>query len=234
MGKSLHNLSHEQKTSFNQGYIIPIGCLEVLPNDDVQHKVTALLRTQPLLLPVMHSAEIKIHHWFVPNRLIWDDFEKFITGGRDGLDETVPPSLNTGAIGSGDLACYLGLPIGPAQTVSALPFRAYNLIVNEYYLDQDLQNPIVFSTASGTDTTTPKTLRRACWDKDKFTAARPDSQKGDDVSIPLSGDAPVTKLVSSKWKVLPIPLILVLSSILQLLVLVLVLLLVVLSQTVKL
>lgn len=190
--KSLHNLSHEKKLSFNQGYVVPIGCIEALPGDIFAHKVSALLRTQPLLAPVMHTAEVKIHHWFVPLRLIWDDFEKFITGGRDGLDASVAPTLDTGTIADGDLADHLGLPTGAALTVSALPFRAYNFIWNEYYRDQDLQDPIEFATDSGTDTTTPKSLLQGCWEKDYFTSARPTTQKGDDVIIPLSGDAPVT------------------------------------------
>ena len=87
----LHYLSYEKKNSFNQGEIIPIGCIEALPGDSFQHKVDALMRTQPLFAPVMHTMEAKIHHWFVPFRLIWDDFENFITGGRDGLDTSAAP-----------------------------------------------------------------------------------------------------------------------------------------------
>lgn len=191
---ALHYLSYERKQSMNQGFITPIGIIEALPGDSFQHKVTALLRTQPLLAPVMHSCEIKIHHWFVPLRLIWSDFEKFITGGPDGLDESVLPTVNSGVSGfsKGSLADYLGIPPNVANLeVSALPFRAYNFIYNEFYRDQDLQDPVDFSLASGDDTTTELNLLRACWDKDYFTSARPTSQKGDDVNIPLTGDAPV-------------------------------------------
>nr|QJB20643.1 MAG: major capsid protein [Microvirus sp.] len=189
--RSLHNLSHRKLSSFNQGYVFPIGCIEALPNDLVAHKVSAILRTQPLLAPVMHTCDVKIHHWFVPLRLIWEDFEKFITGGRDGMDETVAPILDTGAISIGSLADHLGLPNGGSLTVSALPFRAYNLVINENYLDQDLQDQIPISFGSGVDTTTPVSLRRGCWNKDYFTSARPTTQKGDDVTIPLEGLAPV-------------------------------------------
>ena len=191
MSKSLHFLSHEKKLSFNQGYVVPIGCIEALPGDIFQHKVAALLRTQPMLAPVMHTATVKIHHWFVPLRLIWDDFEKFITGGKDGLDASVAPTLDTGTIVSGDLSNHLGLPAGASLSVSALPFRAYAHIWNEYYRDQDLQTELPISTASGVDTTTSKVLKRACWEKDYFTSARPTTQKGLDVEIPLSGTAPI-------------------------------------------
>ena len=192
----LHYLSHEKKNSFNTGDIIPIGCIEALPGDSFQHKVDALMRTQPLFAPLMHTVECKIHHWFVPLRLIWDDFEDFITGGRDGLDTTAAPVVDAGSSGftAGGLADHLGLPTGTAtanKSVSALPFRAYNLIYNEFYRDQDLQDPIDFSTASGEDTTTPVNLLKACWEKDYFTSARPTQQKGDEVNIPLSGNAPV-------------------------------------------
>lgn len=191
---NLHYLSYERKQSMNQGYITPIGIIEALPGDSFQHKVTALLRTQPLMAPVMHTAEIKIHHWFVPMRLLWDKWEDFITGGRDGLDESILPTVEAGSSGFaiGSLADYFGIPTGVANLeVSALPFRAYNLIYNEYYRDQDLQDPLVVNMDSGEDTTTPKDLQLACWEKDYFTSARPTPQKGDDVQIPLSGDAPV-------------------------------------------
>lgn len=189
-----HFLSHNKLTSMNQGYIHPIGCIEALPGDSFQHKVTALLRTQPLLAPVMSTCEVKIHHWFVPYRLIWTEFEDFITGGPDGLNESAVPVVESGDAGfaKGSLADHLGIPpLVKDLVVSALPFRAYNYIYNEFYRDQDLQEPVVWSKASGEDTTTNKNMLQGCWEKDYFTAARPNSQKGDDVEIPLSGNAPV-------------------------------------------
>lgn len=194
MSKNLHKLSYETKLSANQGYIIPINVIEALPGDKWQQDTTALLRCQPMLAPVMHTVRVDIHHWFVPLRLLWNDFEDFITGGSDGLNASVPPTIKAGSSGFavGSLADYMGIPTGIADLeVSAMPFRAYNLIFNEWYRDQDLQTPSVISKASGLDTTTNLAMLRACWDKDYFTSARPSSQKGDEVNIPLTGDAPV-------------------------------------------
>lgn len=188
-----HNLSHDIKLTGNMGELIPIACFEALPGDVVNHEAAMLIRTQPLVTPVMHAAEAKIHTWFVPSRIIWSEFEDFITGGRDGLNASVPPTISfpTG-IPVGSLGDYLGLPTGTfAQTVSALPFRAYALIFNEFYRDQDLTNPLNISLASGADTTTSTTLQNACWDKDYFTSARPSPQKGATVTVPLTGNAPV-------------------------------------------
>jgi len=191
---SVRNIGYEHKTSLNQGFICPVGIWEALPGDDIRHKTDVLLRTQALQAPVFHSAEVKYHTFFVPARLCWDDFDKFITGGEDGLDASVPPFIDVGSGGlaTGSLGHRLELPNTTFdETVSALPYRAYGLIYNEFYRDQDLQDPVVVSTAGGEDTTTNTDLKRACWQKDYFTTCRPDTQKGDDVQISLTGDAPI-------------------------------------------
>lgn len=198
---AVHYLNYEKKFSCNQGHIVPIGLLEVLPGDDLKHKLEILLRTQPLISPVMHSAEVKVHSFFVPARLCWDgttsgdNFQEFITGGEDGLNNATPPTIDMGASGAavGSLADFLGVPTGVANLeVSALPFRAYALCYNEFYRDQDLIDPVTIDLTGGPDTTTNTDLLRAAWQKDYFTTCRPDTQKGDDVSIALSGDADVT------------------------------------------
>ena len=74
--------------------MIPCGLTEVLPGDTVQHATPALVRLSPLNAPVMHPVHIKIHHWFVPHRLVWEDFEDFITGGADGFDDSTFPTIN--------------------------------------------------------------------------------------------------------------------------------------------
>lgn len=189
---ALHKFSPERKTTFNQGYLVPVGVFEALPGDSYQHDVTALLRCQPLLAPVMHKFDISLHNWFVPYRLIHEDFEDFITGGRDGRDNTVLPWLTLDDVQTGSLANHLGLPVTTNELeTSALPFRAYAMIYNEFYRDQDLQDPVGLSFASGEDTTTNKELLRGCWGKDYYTSARPNTQKGDPVEIPLTGDAPI-------------------------------------------
>lgn len=190
MKRNKFSLSHYKLLSCDMGTLVPVGLTEVLPGDTFQHSVSALVRAAPLMTPVMHPVHVRLHHWFVPTRLLWDDFESFITGGPDGNDESVPPFVNLGsddrAVGS--LADYLG--VAPHSTgydgaISALPFRAYAMIYNEWYRDQDLQAPLVISKASGADTTTNRDLVNAAWDKDYFTSARPWEQKGPDVTIPL-------------------------------------------------
>jgi len=196
MKKSLHIYMPEKKLSMNQGYVVPIACYEALPGDVLQQSTTALVRTQPLLAPVMHTMEAKIHHWFVPYRLIWPNFEKFILGFDANGDEAtaVVPTITLASVAAGSLANHLGLPIsaGALPAVSALPFRAYGQIWNEYYRDGALQDVITVSTADGNDTTTSTALKLGCWEKDYFTAARPNTQLGNAVTIPLTGTAPVT------------------------------------------
>lgn len=190
MKRSKFSLSHYKLFSCDMGELIPISVLEVLPGDSIQHATNALVRAAPLLAPVMHPVECHIRHFFVPNRLMWDDFEDFITGGPDGLDDTVHPyitmSSSTGNVGG--LGDYLGLPdvpTGGVHNVSALPFRAYAMIYNDYYRDQDLQSNIEVAKNSGEDVTTSQTLLRCNWEKDYFTTARPWEQKGASLSVPV-------------------------------------------------
>lgn len=190
MKRAKHSLSNYKLLSLDMGELCPIGVMEVLPGDSIQHATTALVRCSPLLAPVMHPVHCFIRHFFVPNRLIWDDFEDFITGGPDGNNASVAPTI-TGVQAEGSLGDYLGLPVGTNSTYSALPFRAYALIYNEYYRDQDLQSELVISTASGADTTTSTALKRVNWEKDYFTSARPWEQKGPTITIPIGTEAPV-------------------------------------------
>lgn len=187
------SLSHYKLLSCDMGELVPVGLVEVLPGDTFQHAMSALVRVSPLLAPVMHPVKVRVHHWFVPHRLVWDSWEDFITGGPNGFDaSTFPTIAEASGFAVGSLGDYLGCPTGVANfAVSALPFRAYNLIWNEWYRDQDLQTALTISTASGVDTTTSRALQNAAWEKDYFTSARPWTQKGPEVTIPLTGDAPV-------------------------------------------
>ena len=195
MKRAKFSLSHTKLLSCDMGELVPIGMVEVLPGDTMQQNSNILLRCAPLLSPVYHTVDVRVHHWYVPLRLLWEKFEDFITGGPDGNDASVFPTCTFGggsgaAVGS--LADYLGVPTGVNNLeVSALPFRAYSLIFNEWYRDQDLVAPLVVSRSSGVDTTTNRTLMNVSWEKDYFTSSRPWEQKGPSVTIPIGSSAPV-------------------------------------------
>lgn len=196
MKRSKFSLSNYKLLSCDMGELVPCGLTEVLPGDSIQHATSVLTRVSPLLAPVMHPVHIRMHHWFVPHRLVWDEWEPFITGGPDGNNASVFPTI-TFASGAavGSLADYLGVPTGVNNIeVSALPFRGYALIFNENYRDQDLVTPLVIDKTSGPDTTTSTAMQNVAWEKDYFTSARPWTQKGPEVTIPLQGDAPVAGL----------------------------------------
>lgn len=204
MKRVKHSLSNYKLFSCDMGELVPCGLVEVLPGDSFQHATSALVRVSPLLAPVMHPVHVRIHHWFVPHRLVWEDWEKFITGGPDGMDASVFPTITlswaagtppTGSGVVGGLADYLGCATGINNLeVSALPFRGYGLIWNEWYRDQDLQTALTIDLTSGADTTTNTALQNVAWEKDYFTSSRPWTQKGPEVTIPLVGDAPITGL----------------------------------------
>ena len=149
MKRSKHSLSYYHLLSMNQGQLVPIGLTEVLPGDSIQHSVSALVRVSPLVFPVMHPVHVRIHSWFVPHRLVWNNWEAFITGGPDGMDASVVPTKESSSFAVGSLADYLGVPPGVASTVcSALPFRGYQLIWNEWYRDQDLETAATIDLTS--------------------------------------------------------------------------------------
>lgn len=195
MKRSKFSLSHTKLFSCDAGELVPAGLVEVMPGDTMQQATSLLLRCAPLVNPIYHNVEVRLHHWYVPFRLIWEDWENFITGGPDGNNASVFPTITFGggtgaAVGS--LADYLGVPPGINNLeVSALPFRAYALIFNEWYRDQDLQSQLTIDLTAGADTTTNTVLQNCGWEKDYFTSARPWEQKGPAVTIPLGTTAPV-------------------------------------------
>lgn len=184
MKRSKHNLSHYRLTTLEMGKLYPVACYEVLPGDTVQHASSALVRVSPLVAPVMHPVTVRIHHWFVPYRLLWDDWEDFITGGPDGTGAASAfPTVSGPFTTAGELPDHMGIkPNAGTGTFSDLPFRAYNMIYNENYRDEDLCAEVPLSSY---------TLHKVAWEKDYFTTARPWPQKGPDVTLPLGTYAPV-------------------------------------------
>ena len=129
-----HNLSHFVPTTFDMGQLIPIANFPVLPGDTIQQQTTCLLRLAPMVRPIMHPIEVRIHHWFVPYRIVWTGWEDFITG-----DSSTPPSqLSGGAHSAADLHGYLGIYNDASNNFNDLHNRAYNYIYNNNYRDQDL------------------------------------------------------------------------------------------------
>lgn len=194
------SLSHYKIGSCKMGYLVPIQLTEVLPGDTIQCATSLFARVAPLVSPVMHPVHLKIHHWYVPYRLVWDKFEDFITGGPDGLDTSEFPTITAPESGFavGSLADYLGVPTSfGGIELSALPFRAYDLIYNEWYRDQDLETELALSTESGPDTTTSLELQRGDWARDYFTTARPWPQKGMEVTVPVQTGAGTFDVVSN-------------------------------------
>lgn len=185
--RNKHTLSYYRLLTGDMGNLYPCGLTEVLPGDSFQHSASIFLRMSPLAAPVMHPIQVRCHHFFVPHRLTWPDdgagggWENFITAGEDGDDsQTVPMAALTGV--AGDLYDYFGLPQQAGVDVSELPVRAFNLIFNEWYRDQDLVPKRLEN-----DTLIP----RIAWEKDYWTMARPWPQKGPTVTLPVGAQAPV-------------------------------------------
>lgn len=206
--RSKFSLSHYRLFSGRMGYMMPIGITECLPGDTFQQATSVFLRCSPLVTPVMHPVHVTVHHWFIPTRLLWDKWEDFITGGPDGMDASVMPIIKAPAEGGfavGSLADYMAVPSGiPNLEVCALPFRAYALLYNECYRDQDLEQELPLSLESGLDSTTNTTLQRCDWARDYFTTARPWPQKGPAVTVPVNltaaGEPVITGTVTGNGK----------------------------------
>ncbi len=166
------------------GRLYPVGLVEVLPKDAFQHSLSLFMRFSPMAAPVMHPVTVRIHHMYVPHRILWPEsegggWENFITGGENNDDTQVPPQISTTGT-EGDLLDYFNLPTIAGISVSALPVRAFNLCFNEYYRDQDL-----VPKRDPEDVTIPL----VAWEKDYLTTARPFSQKGPAITLPIGAEA---------------------------------------------
>ena len=212
VGRSVFNLSHVKRLTADMGQLLPVLFLECVPGDTMKIGCEAITRFQPLVAPILDSVDLYVHYFFVPTRLLMDgdkDWETFLTGGKDGKDESISlplwsfsyadgtsvnpnnPFSNGVTNGKYSLWDYFGLPIKDSATdlkvrdanhVLGFAQRAYNFIWNEYYRDENLCDEV--SLNNGT------VLYRA-WKKDYFTSALPWQQRGISPALPISGVVPV-------------------------------------------
>lgn len=194
MKRNKFSLSHYKLLTMPMGTLIPVTWWEGLPGDTMQFSQSILIRSTPLTAPVMHPVRVRLHTFFVPNRILWDEWEDFITGGPDGTSTPEWPHENVAEIYQGHMHDYMGVPVGQYETTakfSALPMRAYAMIFNEYYRDQDLVEESSITKGSGPDSETSRTMRQVSWEKDRLTTARPWTSKGEEIFIPIGDTAPV-------------------------------------------
>lgn len=193
--RSSFNRSHGYKTTFDSGYLVPFYVDEVLPGDTFNLKCTLFARLATPIVPFMDNMFLETFYFFVPNRLLWDNWQKFngeqLNPG-DSTDYLLPTIKNTNPFDVGSIADYFGIPTGVSNLeVNALPFRAYNLIYNEWFRDENLQDSLPVEKGDGPDDVADYKLVRRGKRHDYFTSALPWPQKGPGVEIPLTGNAPI-------------------------------------------
>jgi hypothetical protein len=188
------NLSHDLKMTMDMGYLYPCFYKYVYPGDSFNVRAASLARLMPQMTPVMHDVNLHMEFFAVPLRLLWEKSEDFFTGGEDGNDASVPPRLMDKTSIDNLQHWFSGghrNSTGDDYPLLAFGPRAYNLIWNEWYRDQDLQEKLPVPKTSGNDDTV-YSLQLRCWEKDPFTTLRPWAQKGNAPLVGLiSGHAPV-------------------------------------------
>jgi hypothetical protein len=190
--RSVFNRDHGLKTTFDAGYLIPILFDEALPGDTYNVRMTGFGRLATPINPFMDNLYIETFFFAVPYRLIWDNWEKFCGQQDNPGDSTsyLVPEVS-GTVTNSSLYDYLGVPTGISLTWNNFAGRAYNLIWNEWFRDQNLQNSVVVDKDDGPDTLSDYVLLKRGKRHDYFTSCLPWPQKGDAVELPLGTQAPI-------------------------------------------